>query len=380
MSQVTEAYRWPCAACGSDLRYQPGTAELVCDHCAATQAIIPPKQRDVAKALQEIDLGLGLADDLPASATEEVRSTTCPSCGAVVEFSGARHANLCPYCATPVVVDTGSHRHIKPHTVLPFVLTETAARAALTTWLGRLWFAPNGLVEYARKGRAMAGIYVPFWTFDAQTSTRYTGQRGEHYYETRMVTVNVNGRSERRSEQVQRTRWYPAAGTVARDFNDVITLASRSMPPRLGNELTPWELDKLLPYNPDYLAGFQAEGYTIPLSEGLASARSIMEGVIAMDVRRDIGGDVQQITTMNTRHSNETFKHILLPIWTAAYKYGGRSFQFLVNGQTGEVQGERPYSAWKIAFAVVIVAALALGAIYLNDPNALGLPRPDWMN
>lgn len=380
MTEVTEAYRWPCAACGSDLRYQPGTAELVCDHCAAVQTIAAPKQRDVTQALREIDLGLGLADDLPASATEDVRSTTCPSCGAVVEFSGANHASLCPYCATPVVVDTGSHRRIKPHTVLPFVLTESDARAALTKWLGRLWFAPNGLVEYARKGRAMTGIYVPFWTFDAATTTRYTGQRGEHYYETRMVTVNVNGRSERRSEQVQRTRWYPAAGTVSRDFDDVITLASRSMPPRLGNDLTPWDLDKLLPYNPDYLAGFQAEGYTIPLSEGHTNARNVMEGVIQMDVRRDIGGDVQQITTMNTRYSDETFKHILLPIWTAAYKYGGRSFQFLVNGQTGEVQGERPYSAWKIAFAVLIVAALALGAVYLNDPNALGLPRPDWMN
>ncbi len=380
MSQVTEAYRWPCSACGSDLRYQPGTAELVCDHCAAIQSITPPKQRDLAQALQEIDLGLGLADDLPATATEDVRSTTCPSCGAVVEFSGANHANLCPYCATPVVVDTGSHRRIKPHTVLPFVLKESDARAALTKWLGRLWFAPNGLVEYARKGRAMTGIYVPFWTFDAATTTRYTGQRGEHYYETRMVTVNVNGRSERRSEQVQRTRWYPAAGTVSRDFDDVITLASRSMPPRLGNDLTPWDLEKLLPYNPDYLAGFQAEGYTIPLAEGHSNARTVMERVIEGDVRRDIGGDVQQITTMNTRYSNETFKHILLPIWTAAYKYGGRSFQFLVNGQTGEVQGERPYSAWKIAFAVLIVAALALGAVYLNDPSALGLPRPDWMN
>ena len=126
----------PCAACGSDMRYQPGTAELVCDHCAATQAILAPDPRDMAHALQEIDLNLGLADDLPAAATEEVRSTTCPSCGAVVEFSGANHANLCPYCATAVVVDTGSHRHIQPHTVLPFMLTETDARAALTKWLG----------------------------------------------------------------------------------------------------------------------------------------------------------------------------------------------------------------------------------------------------
>jgi hypothetical protein len=380
MADVGEAHRWPCAACGSDMRFAAGTMQLVCDHCAAVQDIPNPNAREQSAALREIDLAQGLADDLPATASDEVRSTSCPNCGAVVEFSGANHAALCAYCATPVVVDTGYRRRIKPNLVLPFALSESAARDALTKWLGSLWFAPNGLLQYTRKNRAMTGVYVPFWTFDADTVTRYTGQRGEHYYETRMVMVNVNGRSEQRSERVQRTRWYPAAGTVSRQFDDVITLASKSLPPRMGNDLTPWDLDQLLPYNPDFLAGFQAEGYTIPLVVGHDNARNVMEGIIVMDVNRDIGGDVQRITTLNTHYSNETFKHVLLPIWTAAYKYGGRSFRFLVNGQTGEVQGERPYSAWKIAFALIFVAVLVGGAIYLNDPTALGLSHPDWMN
>ncbi len=378
MSATAQAHRWPCATCGSDLRFAPDQGLLACDHCGAVQDIERATARDIAGALAELDLKLGLSDDLPASASEEVRSTSCPNCGAVVEFSGANHAALCPYCATPVVVDTGARRHIKPQAVLPFVLTEQQARSELTKWLGSLWFAPNGLLEYTRKGRAMAGIYVPFWTFDAATTSRYTGQRGEHYYETRTVTVNVNGRSERRTEQVQRTRWYPAAGQVSRNFDDIITLASISLPPRLGNELTPWDLDQLAPYSPDYLAGFQAEGYTISLADGQHSARNVMQTVIEGDVRRDIGGDVQQITSLEIRHRDETFKHILLPVWTAAYKYGGRSFRFLVNGQTGEVQGERPYSIWKIGFTVLLVAALILGAIYLSDPAALGLPRPAW--
>ena len=92
----------------------------------------------------------------------------------------------------------------------------------MTNWLGSLWFAPNGLVEFARKGRAMNGLYVPYWTFDAATASRYTGQRGEYYYETRTVTVNVNGRSEQRQEHVRHTRWHPVSGQVARDFDDVL--------------------------------------------------------------------------------------------------------------------------------------------------------------
>ena len=377
---VTEANHWPCAQCGADLRYAPGQTELKCDHCGFVQAIPTKAPCQKARALIEHDLAKGLSDDLPAAASDEVRSTSCPKCGAVVEFQGANHATQCPFCATPVVVDTGSHRRIKPQALVPFELTESQARTALKGWLGSLWFAPNSLLEYTRAGRAMDGIYAPFWTFDADTDSRYRGQRGEYYYETQWVNVTVNGKTERRQEQVRKTRWYPASGRVSRDFDDVLVMASSSLPARLGNDLTPWDLGKLEPYSPDYLAGFQAEGYTIGLADGRDRSREVMAGVIEDDVRRDIGGDEQRVDSVDTDYADETFKHILLPIWMAAYKYGGKSYRFLVNGQTGEVQGERPYSWWKISFAVLGAVILAAGAAYLYDPSIFGLSRPDWMN
>ena len=377
---VDESYHWPCVQCGADLRYAPGQTELKCDHCGFVQQIKAVAPVNAARALVEHDLALGLAEDLPDAATEDVRSTTCPNCGAVVAFQGADHATQCPFCASPVVVDTGSHRRLKPQALVPFALTEANARDELVKWLGRLWFAPNALLEFTRAGRKMAGIYVPFWTFDADSHSRYSGQRGEHYYETRTVTVQENGRSVQRQEQVQKTRWYPASGQVARRFNDVLVMASTSLPDRLGNNLTPWDLERLTAYSPDYLAGFRAEGYTVVLSDGHARARGTMDGIIRDDVRRDIGGDEQRIDQVDSRFDDETFKHVLLPIWMAAYKYRGKSYRFLVNGQTGEVQGERPWSFWKITAAVVLVVAIGLGAVYLNDPTTLGLPRPDWMN
>ena len=172
--QVAEQHRWPCEQCGSDLRYAPGQTELKCDYCGHVQKIAVAAPKTKSTALGELDLARGLANDLPATASEDVRSTSCPSCGAVVEFQGASHATECPFCATPVVVDTGSRRHIKPQALVPFVFTEAQSRAALVRWLGGLWFAPSSLLEYTRKGRAMAGIYVPFWTFDANTASRYT--------------------------------------------------------------------------------------------------------------------------------------------------------------------------------------------------------------
>ena len=213
----------------------------------------------------------------------------------------------------------------------------------------------------------MNGVYVPYWTFDAATQSQYRGAKGIYYYETRTVTVNVNGRNEQRQEQVQKTRWYPASGTVARDFDDVLTIASTSLPTNLGDGLEPWDLSKLATYAPDYIAGFQAEGYTVALADGNTVAKGKMANVIYQDVRRDIGGDEQRVDNVATDYVAETFKHILLPVWMAAYKYNAKSYRFLVNGQTGEVQGERPYSIWKITFAVLAAAIVVGIGFYLKQ-------------
>jgi hypothetical protein len=260
-----------------------------------------------------------------------------------------------------VVTDTGTHRHIKPRAVLPFRLDEKAAKQAMTQWLGKLWFAPGGLTEYARKGRRMDGIYVPYWTFDADTKSRYSGERGTIYYESQSVTRN----GKRETVQVQKIRWFGTSGRVARFFDDVLVLASTSLPKHFADNLPPWDLSALEPYHPEFLAGFRAEGYTVQLQEGFTEARAAMDRQIERDVKFDIGGDRQRIHRVDTDVSAVTFKHILLPIWLAAYKYRGTTYRFIVNGQTGRVQGERPYSAWKIAFAVILalLAAAAVGYV-----------------
>ena len=372
---VDEQHRWPCQQCGAELRYAPGQTALKCDHCGYEQVI----KTGASGTFQEHPLANGLANDLPPAASVDIRSTHCPNCGAIVEFQGASHATECPFCASPVVVDTGTQRRIKPQAIVPFAYDEPSARKALIGWLGSLWFAPNRLLEYTRAGRAMTGIYVPYWTFDAATHSRYRGAKGVHYYETRTVTVNVNGRNEQRQEQVRRTQWYPAAGQVARDFDDVLVIASTSLTTDLAEDLAPWDLSQLQGYSADFLAGFQAEGYTVALSDGHQVARGKMTQAIANDVRHDIGGDEQRIDNIDSDFQAETFKHVLLPVWMAAYKYGGKTYRFLVNGQTGEVQGERPYSAFKIAFAIISAVVLVAAAAYVYDPSIFGLQRPAWL-
>ena len=114
------------------------------------------------------------------------------------------------------------------------------------------------------------------------------------------------------------------------------------------------------PISPEYLAGFRAEGYPFELADGFAEARAHMDRVIERDVKFDIGGDRQRIHDIDTVN-RVTFKHILLPVWLAAYKYRGKTYRFVVNGRTGRVQGERPFSAFKITIAVIL-GAMCRGA------------------
>lgn len=356
-------HKFPCNSCGADLRFAPGADLLICEHCGAENRLPDaPVSKKSGKHLQENDYQAAISGGLSALATEETRFSKCDNCGAEVEFSDEVHATECAFCAAPLVTDTGTHRRIKPAALLPFQLDEKAARNAMGKWLGRLWFAPNGLQEYARKGRALNGIYSPFWTYDADTKSRYSGQRGDAYYVTRTVTVQENGKSVQRQQQERRIRWSAKSGRVARFFDDILILATTSLPKSYTDALEPWDLSALVPYQPDYLAGFRAEGYTITLEQGYGQARDIMDHQIDRDVRGDIGGDEQRVDRIDTSVSDIAFKHILLPIWTAAYKYRGKTYRFVVNGQTGSVKGERPWSWVKIAIAVII-GAIVVGTI-----------------
>ena len=351
-----EEHRFPCDQCGSDLRFDPDHGTLTCDHCGF-QSPIEGHGLNLP-AIKELDFRAALDKALPQAEMGEIRVLTCPNCAALVEFDPDTHAAECPYCATPVVTDTGDQRQIKPRGLVPFHLEETTARAAMTEWLGRLWFAPNGLQQYARKGRKMTGIYVPYWTFDADTKSRYSGARGDAYYVTR--TVMRDGKRVQVRER--RIRWTPKSGRVARFFDDVLVLASKALPRKYTDNLEPWDLSGLVPYQPQYLAGFRAEGYTVELNDGYTQARAYMDRVILRDVRFDIGGDEQRVHDIDTVVKDVTFKHVLLPVWLAAYKYRGKTYRFVVNGQSGKVQGERPWSAWKIAFAVIL-GLIAAGVV-----------------
>src|SRR5690606_12479302 len=149
--------------------------------------------------------------------------------------------------------------------------------------------------------------YLPYWTYDSRTIMQYTGMRGDDYWATESYTTVVNGKTVVRTRQVKRTRWRPAAGTVRVNFDDVLVLASHSLPRPLMNELEPWDLNELVAYKPDFLAGFTTQSYEVDLKNGFGIARNRMAPTIEAAIRDDIGGDHQRITSSRTKYKDITF-------------------------------------------------------------------------
>ncbi len=349
-----------CTNCGADLNYKPGTKSLVCDYCS-TQNEIP--QLDLK--VQELDFHQYLDSKSIIENTYYNKYVKCSSCGASSSIDAKISSSNCPYCSTPLIVeDSNDDKLIQPNSLLPFKLAKKEAKSEVKKWINKLWFAPSDLQKAVLNFDHFKGVYMPYWTFDLDTLTNYVGQRGEYYYETVSYTATENGRTVTKYKKVQKIRWFFVNGSVAHFFDDILISASNSLPKKYVSKLEPWDLKNLIPFDKSYLSGFVSEKYQVDLEEGFDIAKSDSNQEIRSLVRRNIGGDRQRIISLNTNYKDISFKHLLLPVYVSAFRYKNKLYRFLVNGRTGEVQGERPYSWIKISLTILI-GLILLGGLYL---------------
>ncbi len=354
---------FPCTGCGAKLSFAPGTKQLRCEFCGTGNAI-----EGHEGAIEELDFETFLASLEGRMEVEEAEEIRCDKCGAAQKLAGSLFAGSCTFCGAAIVSKSYASRRIKPKSLVPFQVDRPRAVDSFRRWVRGLWLAPSDLKRYAQSDAALTGIYLPYWTYDCRTDSDYAGERGDDYYTDEPVTTrNARGETVTQVRRVKHTRWSAAAGHVEHFHDDVLVMASRSLPPQVAASATRFNLKGLVPYQPEFVSGFQAEAYQVGLREGFPLARQQIDATVVSLVRRDIGGDQQRIHSLDTRYSEVTFKHVLLPVWVSAFRYRDRTFRFVVNGQTGEVSGESPKSWWKVALlvlaiAVVVVAVIVLGA------------------
>ncbi|MCF8604034.1 hypothetical protein L5I01_11765 [Gordonia sp. HY442] len=358
---VTEQTRtYPCGSCGAPLSFSPERQDLSCGACGRAYPIeLDPAavvvKHDLATAMSSLASGaVGLA-----SVGGGEHEVVCQSCGGRTIFNGSLTATRCPYCATPIQRDDvqDSPARFPLDAIVPLHIGEPQARESIEKWINSRWFAPREFKKYRTLG-SFTSVYLSYYSYDADTTTSYHGQRGDTY------TVVVGSGENRHTET--RIRWRRASGVVRDSIRDLPELSNTGMDQERIRDLEPWPIQAAVPYTPEFVAGHLSRTYDRdPQDVFSRSARPRIDGQIDNTIRRDIGGDHQRISSKNTAYGMLQFMYLLLPMWLLTVNYDGKPFQVFVNGLTGEVQGDRPWSKVKIAAAVIAGIIVACVLAYL---------------
>lgn len=345
------AQNFLCQNCGGVIKYDIGSEQFRCSSCQTEYEV-----ETLTNTVKEYDFGQYAQRESQAVAFQGRAVTHCQNCGGEIAFEEFQVAATCPMCASSQVATVKQAAGIPPDGIIPFKVDKDEARQKFRKWVKSRWFAPNDFKKKFGEGELL-GMYLPFWTYDAAAVAAYHGRGGRN-------------RTEKDKEGHTRTvtDWSNVSGVVDTTFDDVLVCAT-DREKQLRGILPFHTIENTKPYAPAYLSGYSAELYSIKADTGFETAKAKMEQELRDLARQDIlrRFDRADVNTVLPRYSSVTYKHLLLPIWASAFGYKGKTFQYFVNGETGAVDGKRPYSAPKIIAAVLgVLAVLVLLFFFYN--------------
>ncbi|WP_108869461.1 DNA helicase PriA [Aquimarina aquimarini] len=361
--KAVSEHKKSCTNCGAELKYKPGTKHITCEYCGHHEEFT-----HATDGFQELELKPYLQEMGSQSHSEKIMMLHCKNCGANQHIEENYKSLHCVYCTMPLIIeDAYKEDWILPGAILPFQFDQKKSHQIFSKWVKGLWFAPNNLKKATLDPQNTKGLYLPYWTFDAQLYANYRGERGDYYYVNVPYTTTVNGKQVSKTRRERRTRWSSASGNINGFVDDTLIKASHQNKNPIPRKISNWNLNSLESFNTGFLAGFVTEKYTIPLKDGHLSSTKEAERIADTWARQDIGGDTQRVHHIDMSLSQETFKHILLPVYISAYRFNGKKYNFFINGQTGAISGNRPYSFWKIFFFVLFIAAIIGAIIWFSE-------------
>jgi hypothetical protein len=208
-------------------------------------------------------------------------------------------------------------------------------------------------------------VYVPCWSFSALARSTYSAQIGEYWWRTETYTVMVNGKLQTRTRQVRETEWYDFDGGFHAWQSGYLVSASRGLPQEEFDAIKPYDTGSMRKYSPGFLSGWAAEAPSIDREQALRVGTAEFEDRQLRQISGHLPGDTHRRVAASTSFSHVADDLVYVPLWISAYRYRGKVYRFLINGQSGRLHGNKPLSAAKIAIVViaglVLLAGLVLG-------------------
>lgn len=346
-----EIYR--CESCNGIMEYDIESKQMKCPNCGNCIPLFHDEEKIVEHKLT-MDAKRMLKPSEKTSHTME-----CSGCGAVIEIGGDDTTSECPYCGASYVLAQKQLDAIIPDGIIPFQFDKIRAKELFHQWVKKRHFAPNKLKTLYQEDKIQS-LYLPYWTFDADADADYTAMGGKNrteYYKDK------DGKTQSRTV----TDWYHTRGHVHCSFDDILVKAVQGEHAEFLERIEPYDTKRLVSYSPQYLSGQMSQCFTVSLASAHAAARNTMvqqlTGRAESQVRQRY--DAVKNVIIHPVYKDESYKHILVPVYSAAYHYEGKLYQVSINGQSGNISGSYPKSPLKITLLILAILAI-LGFIFFG--------------
>lgn len=332
-----------CPRCGEQLTYDGGSKKaLKCSNCRYSRALGRTTDQvdyhPLTGGIQWKSFARGL--DL------EVQEYKCGGCKALIATHGATPLSNCPFCSGELTkTDPQAARNFTPFGIIPFTISQQQAREKLTAFLRNL-FIPPSLKQQVLESDAFKGIYVPMFYVDALTRSTWTAEIMLRYMKPSKGKVE------------QKEAWDKTSGYYEHFFENQTRYLTRGAHGNTFKKLLPYNLKKVAPFDPIYLQKWPTEVYQKREGDEIKAIEKEMDKHIESEAKKRSRGEKVKDLKLKSEKHLIAMRHILVPLWVVPYRYQGKNYQYLVNGQNGKLVGDRPLSTIRIIVAVAATLVL----------------------
>lgn len=273
----------------------------------------------------------------------QVYAFNCTGCGASMSFDAKKGALHCPFCgASEVEPRPTAEGVVYPEKMIPFAIGQADAETQFRDWLGKGFWRPGNLKKLANV-EGMRPLFLPCWNFSGNTDTCWAADVGAS----------------------TRSGWRPSSGVHKEDLSGVLVPASQGLAEAELEQVADFAFEGLIPTEHQYLDGAVVEAFGLTRKGARERARGAFERVVSRLVSSQLHSRKIRNLHINVLIADMFSEPILLPLWIFAYRYKGKAYRFVMNGQTGKSIGKAPFSYFKLVaiIAAVVVALVALVAL-----------------
>ena len=343
-----EILEFKCPQCGAVTAYSIGQAGLACEHCGYQARIQAEK---VGTQADQNEFSLDNLEKATRGWGDARKDLRCESCGAEIAIPADSMAATCAFCGSNKIVQSEAKQDgLRPKYLIPFKIDQQKCQQIAREWLGDSWMVPRELKNFAALD-PFSAIYLPYWTFHAITDAYWRAEVGHR------VTERYYDSSSKSWKTRTKIVWRWESGNAGLDIDDLLIPGTERVSAHHLGKVDQFNLKDIVEYHPDFLAGFQAKSYDRPLEEAWELAREVMREKTKSACMGQASTSMVRNFSMKMDFSDESWRYLLMPVYLSAYQFKGQTYKAVLNGQTGEISGQRPVDWSKIWLVISLILA-----------------------